>query len=63
MKNLQAKNILKIHFICRVVLISAPTLQTNQDWSVQFDFVVPVMNGYGTYIVQSIVSRYLFQRI
>jgi hypothetical protein len=51
MKNLQVKNILKIHFICRELLISVPTLETTQDYNIQLNSVLPVMNWYTMWIL------------
>jgi hypothetical protein len=51
MKNLPAKNILKIHFICRELLISVPTLEQTQDYSIQLNSVLPVMNWYTVWIL------------
>ncbi len=64
MKNLQAKNILKIHFICRELLISVPTLETTQNYSISGKFCLTSNKlVYGVDIVQSIVSRSLLQRV
>jgi len=63
MKNLQAKNILKIHFICREVLISVPTLETTQDYSIQLNSVLPVMNWYTVWILYRALCQDHLQRV
>jgi hypothetical protein len=57
MKNLQAKNILKIHFIRRELLISVHTLETTQDHNIQLNSVLPVMNWYTVWILYRVLCQ------